>query len=263
MQNHVSLIASRHVSEQRGQLIKLMEMGKRTAGFDLDRSVRAREVKSKTADGSELTVTVLFIRTGKESVLESIENWFFSRQDQKLGRQLFEQAFPDWKGIEKKPFLKSLFEKDRITVRTLDNKVDSHKKASAAFRISWQQAAEAFRTVLKNYLGKGFVPGQWWIAECQNVYMRSCLGLSARCRRAEADEMLDDFMKLAIGLQNDDFKLATLETRQRLVGQARRFCTAWSSHKARNPARHENTLRAGNLAFLDELVMRFEQSFPA
>jgi len=110
MQNHVSLIASRHVSEQRGQLIKLMEMGKRTAGFDLDRSVRAREVKSKTADGSEITVTVLFIRTGKESVLESIENWFFSRQDQKLGRQLFEQAFPDWKGIEKNhsssPYLK-------------------------------------------------------------------------------------------------------------------------------------------------------------
>ncbi|HEX8883497.1 MAG TPA: hypothetical protein VF797_03295 [Noviherbaspirillum sp.] len=166
-------------------------------------------------------------------------------------------------GHRKKPFLKSLFEKDRITVRTLDNKVDSHKKASAAFRISWQQAAEAFRTVLENNPGKGFVPGQWWIAECQNVYMRACLGLSARCRRAQADEMLDNFMKLAIGLQNDDFKLATLETRQRLVGQARQFCTAWSSHKARNPARHENTLRAGNLAFLDERVMRFEQSFPA
>src|SRR6476620_9338189 len=101
MQNHVSIIASKHASKQRGQLVRLMEMGRKTAGFDPDRSVRAREVKSKAADGSEITVTVLFIRTGKESVLESIENWFFSKQDQKLGRQLFERAFPEWQDTEK------------------------------------------------------------------------------------------------------------------------------------------------------------------
>ncbi|WP_194712346.1 hypothetical protein [Noviherbaspirillum soli] len=261
MHNHVSLMASSHASERRGQLIRLMEMGRRTAGFDLDRSVRAREVKHKGADGSEMTGTVLFIRTGKESVLESIENWFFSRQDQKLGRQLFEQAFPEWKDTSKKTFLNSLFEKDRITVRTLDDKVDPRKKASAAFRISWQQAAEAFRTVLDRHPGKGYLPGQWRLAGSQIVYIRSCLGLPARW--SKDDEMFGKFMAFAAGLQSDDFRLATLDTRQRLVEQARQFCTAWSRQKARKPERHKHTVRTGNLGFLDELVIQFQKSFAA
>ena len=261
MQNHVSLMASSHASEWRGQLIRLMEMGRRTAGFDLDRSVRAREVKRKGADGSEITGTVLFIRIGSESVLESIENWFFSRQDQKLGREFFEQAFPAWKDTSKKTLLRSLIERGRITVRTLDDKVDARRKASAAFRISWQQAAEAFRTVLNRHPGKGYLPGQWRLAGSHIVYVRSCLGFSPRC--SKADEMFEKFIAFAARLQSDDSRLDTLDERQRLVEQARQFCTAWSRQKARKPERHKNTVSTGNLAFVEELVIQFQKSFAA
>ena len=261
MQNHVSLIASTHASEQRRQLVRLMEMARKTAGFDPARSVRAREVKSKAADGSEITVTVLFVRTGKESILESIENWFFSRQDQKLGRQLFERAFPEWQGTEKKTFLTSLFEKDRITIRTLDDKVEPRKKASAAFRISWQQAAEAFRTVLDRHPGKGYLPSQWGFAGSQIVYMRSCVGLSPRC--SKADDMFEKFIAFAEGLQSDDFRLVPVDTRQHLVEQARQFCTAWTGQKALKPERHKHTVCTGKLGFLDELVVQFQKSFAA
>src|SRR6476620_10382237 len=100
MKNHVSLTLSGHVSEQRGQLVRLMEMARRTDGFDLNRSVRARQIKGKAADGSDIKSTVIFVRTGKESVLESIENWFLERGDQKLGKQIVKKAFPTLAGTD-------------------------------------------------------------------------------------------------------------------------------------------------------------------
>jgi hypothetical protein len=263
MQNHVRVEASSHASEQRMQLLRLMEMAKKTACFDPDRSVRARKIKSTAADGSESTITVMFIRTGKESVLDSIESWFSSREDQKLGRQISEAAFPGSADIEEKTVFQSFFGKDRITVRTLYDKVPPHLKISAAFRVSCQEAAEAFGAVLGNGPGMRSPSGKLGLSENATVYIRSCLGLSARSNKAKADEMFEEFSRLVTGIQSTDWKLENLEVRQRLVERAREFCTAWTQHKAQKPERHAHTVRTHNLVVLDELVACFEKSFPA
>jgi hypothetical protein len=262
MQNHVWLVASNHPSEQRGQLVRLMEMARKSPGFDINRSVRAREVRKTAADGSETKVTVLFIRTGKESVLETIENCFLSKGDRRLAKKIFETAFPEWAGSQKKTFLQSLFWQDRIAVKTLDDRVPPYKKGSAAFRLAWQEASVAFGKILESAAGKRFASETSPMGSDASLPMRSCLGLSARCRKKEADDLLDGFIELIRGLQSADCKLNTLETRQRLVEQARRFATAWTGQKQRNPKRHRHTVCTGNLGVLDKLVTCFDKSFP-
>lgn len=263
MQNHVRLVASSHASENREHLVRLLEMGRRTAGFDPDRSVRAREVRSAAADGSKITVTVLFLRTGKESVLETIENWFFSRSDRKLGREIVDAAFPDLAGAIGKTSFPPWLGTNRITVKDLDGKVTPDNRISAAFSVSCQEAAAAFHAVLGGGSGVNPSSGQVCLAESTNIYIRSCLGLSARSRMAQADKMHAQFIQLVGALRSADWTLYSLDTRQRLVKQARDFCTAWSGHKARNRERHAHTVRTGNLVRIDKLVDAFEKSFPA
>lgn len=261
MQNHVCLVASNHPSEQRAQLIRLMEMARKSTGFDINRSVRAREFRKKAADGTDAKVTVLFIRTGKESVFESVENWFLSKGDRHRAKTIFENAFPELAGSGKKTFLQSLLWQDRIAVRTLEDRIPSHEKVSAAFRLAWQDASAAFHQVLESDAGKRFVSETVSTRNDASLHIRSCLGLSARCRKQEADDLLDGFIELTKALQRAEYKLHSLETRQRLVEQARRFAAAWTGQRQRNPERHAHTVGSGNLIILDKLVTCLEECF--
>jgi hypothetical protein len=264
MSHHVSrqISAGLSDSDKCKQISALMHKARKTPGFKSSASFRAIEETKQNPDGNQEKVIVLFVRTGKESLLENLKSWWNRKEQQALAEKFIRDAFGAALSNVVKidcgcmPWFTS---SPRIGPDELAVKVVNTGQSRAA---EYSLVVENMARDVQHFRGKNKTPGAGSfinVFDNAKLGIRGCLGLSKGTTSLEKfNKLFSSFIKLLDAVSGQPIVPIDAKNQKELIDGAQEFCRLWLEQWKAEPLKHFNLARRyPQVATMNMLVASF------
>jgi hypothetical protein len=255
--------ASLAAGDKRSRILTLMHETMKTPGLKSGASFRALEKTIwNPTTGTPEKITFLFVRTGKESLLEKLKSWWNRKGQHALAEQFIRDAFGD--------ALRNVAKSDRIRPNALATAISVDESEAAAYSLAMEQMVRDIQPVLakKKAASEGKASEAGGTADFfpdSKLDFCSCLGLSRRRSRLDdLDNLSGGFARLLKAISMQPVAGTGAKEQKELIEGARKYCQCWQERWTAQPGLHFNMAKRNpDIATMNILVASFLRHAPA